>query len=87
MVCATSQKIAKKVCEKGKIFFKKHLKFPDECVIIYRLTSDATKREVAIAPSFPRRIWGISAERVRLKVGRFRGKQRSRSLELHGSSV
>ncbi len=47
-----------------KNFFKKYLKFPDECVIIDRLTSDATKREVAIAPIFPRRLWGISAEQV-----------------------
>jgi hypothetical protein len=81
VVCAFLQKFAKKVCKKSRIFLKKHLKFPDECVIIFRLTFNATKRKVAIAPIFPRRIWGISVEQVRLKAERkLEEKQRGRSL-------
>ena len=51
--------------EKGKNFFKKYLKFTGGCVIIYKLTSDATKREVAIAPIFP----GVYGEFPRSKSG------------------
>ncbi len=40
-------------------------------------------REVAIAPIFPRRIWGISAEQLGLKSGDISEESKeSRSLEL-----
>ena len=68
-LCSVTE-IKKEILWKRENFLKKYLKFSDGCVIIYRLTSDATKREVAIAPCFPRRIWGISAEQVRLEAGR-----------------
>ena len=78
----------KNFVKKVEIFLKKDLKFPAECVIIFRLTFNATKRKVAIAPIFP----GVYGEFPWSKFGlkpseNLRKSKGPYPLELRGSAA
>ena len=70
MVCAICQKFCKKICKKQKKFFKKDLKFPDECVIIFRLTVNSDEAGGGHSAEFSPAFMGNFRGAAQLKVER-----------------